>query len=109
MVNQFSSFFEKKSKTLSIKQPIEMTLKQVDFPLLIENMYFSKEFEPLDNIYEWIYIFKLHKTQTHKYQQILQAIFLDLEISKLMFNKTNPTFKKKGNCFVCGNSGHRAP
>jgi len=22
---------------------------------------------------------------------------------------TNPTFKKKGNCFVCGKSGHHAP
>jgi len=24
-------------------------------------------------------------------------------------NRTNPTFNKKGNCFVCGKSGHHAP
>jgi len=24
-------------------------------------------------------------------------------------NGTNPTFKKKGNCFVCGKSSHHAP
>jgi len=40
-----SSFFKFFSKTLSVKQPVETTIQQIDYPLSLENTFFSKELE----------------------------------------------------------------
>jgi len=83
-VNQIQAFSNSFQNTLSVKQPIELKFQQVDFPLSLENISFSKELEStnLGSNFEWINKFKLHKTHTLNQQQGLQAIHLDLETSK---------------------------
>ena len=93
--NSFKSF----SKSLSVKQPIETTIQQVDFPLLFENTSFSKGLKTNSFGSLWVdYKFKLPKTHTHKQQQSLQPsswIWSNKSLSSTIspyLMKTNPWF-----------------
>jgi len=100
--NNQRNWFDRKVKQFKTreKQPIKTINHQVIFLLLFETPFFSKGLKPnnLGSILCVDYKFKLPKTHPETHNQSLQAIHIDLETSKPMFNnlpylmKTNPWF-----------------